>query len=75
MTRLTHAQEIENATDADLADACTKIVLCWGIPIAQPDVEAIQSIVVNFEETGSMPGDARKRLIAILLRLLAPASN
>lgn len=70
-----HFQEIETATDAELADACAKLVLAFAIPLDPDDVADIQDIVTTFEESGSMLPENRQTLIRILQNTLAPHAN
>jgi hypothetical protein len=68
-------QEIETASDTELAQACSTLLLAWVIPMPDEDVEFIPEAVTRFEETGTMTPEDRKRLIGILHRLLAPNTN
>jgi hypothetical protein len=70
-----HFQEIETASDAELAQACSTLLLAWVVPMPDADVEFIPEAVARFEETGALSPEDRKRLTGILHKLLAPSTN
>jgi hypothetical protein len=68
-------EDVAQASDQELVQACTAISLCFVIPMPDEDVAAVQEIHTEWQETAALSSASRNQLIAILHRLLAPAAN